>query len=203
MNTTTTELISVRVVTPTVTAPCDSAPYQQERNEIRGSDVDSQPAMTWDRFWQLIDLVGGPAATASCDHADEAYARLTDALALEPADRIIAFGERLAEALYRLDRRDIADRRPCCSDDGFLYARAAVVTAGRLAYESVLADPDRFADFEDEHGEQLLHVPEEAYEQATGEEWDHVTRYDYESCSNSDGWATGTGTDNPVAAHSI
>ncbi|WP_255360315.1 MULTISPECIES: hypothetical protein [Kitasatospora] len=32
--------------------------------------------------------------------------------------------------------------------------------------------------------ERLLYV----HEVATGEEWDHDTRYDYESCSNREGW---------------
>ncbi|MFD0273998.1 hypothetical protein ACFVHB_08785 [Kitasatospora sp. NPDC127111] len=38
------------------------------------------------------------------------------------------------------------------------------------------------------HCEELLSVHEEAYESATGEEWDRLTRDDYESCSNRDGW---------------
>lgn len=74
------------------------------------------------------------------------------------------------------------------SDDGFLYSRAAVVAVGREAYESVFGHPERFAPFTARRGEELLYVHEAAFEQVTGLEWDRPTRYDYESCSNKDGW---------------
>ncbi|MFF2950355.1 DUF4240 domain-containing protein [Kitasatospora sp. NPDC057965] len=162
--------------------------------------IDGAPAeLSWERFWQLIDLIGGEPAVAVCATFDAGCERLTEALAAGPVDEITGFGERLAEALYRLDREeygtqlaadpdDPSDRPLPLSDDSFLYGRAAVVAAGRAAYEQVLADPALFARHSFRSGEPLLHAPEEAYETATGEEWDHLTRYDYESCSNREGW---------------
>ncbi len=155
--------------------------------------------LPWERFWQLIDLIGGEPAVAVCATFDDGCERLTDALAAGPVEEIVGFGERFAEALYRLDREeygtrpavdpDDPDAEPVpLSDDGFLYARAAVVAAGRAAYERVLADPALFTAHSFRSGESLLYVHEEAYEAATGEEWDHDTRYDYESCSNRAGW---------------
>ncbi|MEE1782551.1 DUF4240 domain-containing protein [Streptomyces sp. SP17BM10] len=166
---------------------------------------DELPAMTWDRFWELVGTLGGPAVLERCDHLQEACERLSARLARGPADEITGFGERLAEALYRLDRAESGrlpvegaggpyDRQ---TDDHFLYARAAVVAAGREAYEGVLGRPERFAPYTALQAEELLYVHEEAYEAVTGEEWDHPTRYDYESCSNAEGWP---GPEHPAEA---
>lgn len=155
--------------------------------------------MTWERFWQLIEVLGGEAGIETCQDFAERCEHLTGILSREPVGRIVGFGERLAEALYRLDQADfgtlpvlgleLSDGSPLPqSDDGFLYARAAVVAAGRQAYESVFGSPEGFAPFTARQCEALLYVHEEAFEQVTGTEWDHLTRYDYESCSNADGW---------------
>ncbi|WP_329391619.1 DUF4240 domain-containing protein (plasmid) [Streptomyces sp. NBC_01351] len=157
------------------------------------------PVMTWERFWQLVEVLGGEAGTETCEDLEEACTRLTEVLSREPIEQIIGFGERLAEALYRLDQAafgtlpvlgiQLSDGSPLPqSDDGFLYARAAAVAAGRQAYESVFGHPERFARFTARGCEQLLYVHEEAFEHATGTEWDRLTRYDYESCANKDDW---------------
>lgn len=77
------------------------------------------------------------------------------------------------------------------SGDSFLYARAAVVAAGRATYEAVLHDPQVFAPYATDliWAESLLYVPDEAYRRHTGQEWDRNTRYSYESYSNTAGWA--------------
>ncbi|MYW03286.1 DUF4240 domain-containing protein [Streptomyces sp. SID3343] len=155
--------------------------------------------MTWERFWQLVEVFGGEADTETCKRFEEACARLTEILSREPVGQIIGFGERLAEALHRLDRADFGTlpvlgmERPDGSpfpqsDDSFLYSRAAVVAAGRQAYESVFGHPERFVPFTALQCEELLYVHEEAFEQVAGTEWDRLTLYDYESCSNKDGW---------------
>ncbi|MER5599396.1 DUF4240 domain-containing protein [Streptomyces sp. NPDC002265] len=76
------------------------------------------------------------------------------------------------------------------SSDGFLYARCAVVAAGQAVWESVFLDVDKFFPYTSAEcdGEWLLYVPDQAYELATGKEWDRSTRYCYESYSNKDGW---------------
>ncbi|MFD4393452.1 DUF4240 domain-containing protein [Kitasatospora sp. NPDC058478] len=169
-----------------------------------GSDVDGNlgldlPVMTWERFWQLIEVLGGGAGIETCEHLETACACLVEVLACEPLGQIIGFGERLAEALHRLDQEQfgtlpitgavLPDGSPFPqSSDHFLYARAAVVAAGRDVYESMFHDPERFAPFTARQCEPLLYVHEEAFEQVTGTEWDRLTRYDYESCSNADGW---------------
>ncbi|MFJ8039045.1 DUF4240 domain-containing protein [Kitasatospora sp. NPDC096147] len=158
------------------------------------------PAMSWDRFWQLIDRLGvAEDGRVACAELEAACAGLTETLAEEPVEQILGFGERLAEALYTLDRAEfgtlpVAGLRTGSgapfpqSDDSFLYSRAAVVAAGRHTYESVLGHPERFAPFTALQAEELLYVHEEAYERATGEEYDELTFHCYESCSNEAAW---------------
>ncbi|GJF33129.1 hypothetical protein KNE206_58290 [Kitasatospora sp. NE20-6] len=176
----------------------DRAADRPDPSAGAAADLDP-PVMTWERFWQLIEVLGGEDAVRTCERFEKACARLTEVLAGGSAGSIIGFGERLAEALHRLDRQDfgtlpVLGTEECGgsplpqSDDGFLYARAAVVAAGRRTYEGVFGHPERFAPFTAHGCELLLHVHEEAFEQVTGTAWDRLTRYDYESCSNEDGW---------------
>ncbi|MFI6944313.1 DUF4240 domain-containing protein [Streptomyces sp. NPDC050418] len=150
--------------------------------------------MTWADFWSLIDTLGGKADEPAC-------ARLVADLSRRPVPEIEGFAERLAEALYRLDQEKfgtlpvadltLPDGAPFPqSADVFLYTRCAVVAAGRSVWESVFFDVDRFAPYtaSEYDGESLLYVPDQAYELATGREWQRQTRYCYESYSNPDGW---------------
>ncbi|MFJ5937390.1 DUF4240 domain-containing protein [Streptomyces sp. NPDC093071] len=150
--------------------------------------------MTWADFWVLIATLDGKATQESCRH-------LAEELSRRPVPDIIGFAERHAEALYRLDQEkfgtlpviDLTDRDGSPfpqSSDTFLYARCAVVAAGRTVWESVFFDVDGFAPYTSTEydGEWLLYVPDQAYELATGEKWNRLTRYCYETCSNRDGW---------------
>ncbi|WTX01058.1 DUF4240 domain-containing protein (plasmid) [Streptomycetaceae bacterium NBC_01309] len=149
--------------------------------------------ITWDEFWSLISTLDGRAEQDRC-------ARLSEALARRPVHEITGFGERLAEALYRLDREEFGllpvtgmgspdDPFPQ-SADVFLYSRCAVVAAGRHAYDSVADHPLRFAPFTapELDGEWLLYVAPRAHQQTTGRAWDQRTRFCFESYSNRDGW---------------
>ncbi len=150
--------------------------------------------MTWADFWTLIDTLNGRADEGSCH-------RLTEQLSVRPVPEIEGFAERLSEALYRLDQEKfgllpVADLtlpggEPFPqSGDVFLYTRCAVVAAGRSVWESVFFDVDKFAPYtaSEYDGESLLYVPDQAYELATGQEWQRQTRYCYESYSNAAGW---------------
>ncbi|MFD9575354.1 DUF4240 domain-containing protein [Streptomyces sp. NPDC059982] len=146
--------------------------------------------MTWDEFWKLIGYLDG--------HADELHCvQLTAILAQRPAGEITEFGERLAEALYRLDQEQFKalpvtdpDRPRFQTDDHFLYARCAVVAAGREVYEGVLSTSAGFAPYTATamEGESLLYVASQAYLHVTGREWDMRTRYCVETRSNPEGW---------------
>jgi hypothetical protein len=58
--------------------------------------------------------------------------------------------------------------------DGFLFARAAVVAAGRETYQRVLTDPAQFAGERDSRAEALLFVAQRAYERAGDDYYEHV-----------------------------
>jgi hypothetical protein len=150
--------------------------------------------MTWADFWALIAVLNGRAAQADCG-------RLAEELSRRSVPDIIGFAERHAEALYRLDQEKFGtlpvanlttrDGGPFPqSADVFLYSRCAVVAAGQTAWESSFFDVNKFAPYTSSEydGERLLYVPDEAYELATGEEWNRSTRYSFESFSNRDGW---------------
>jgi len=123
-----------------------------------------------------------------------------DEAVLEPAlnmlvklgpEEIIAFEEILAKKLYDLDRRDIA--RACyggedeqISGDDFLYSRCVVVANGKEFFDQVMADPNEMPT--DMEFESLLYLGQNAYELATGKEWNHITKYSYETLSNTGGW---------------
>ncbi|OKJ56885.1 hypothetical protein AMK27_24600 [Streptomyces sp. CB02009] len=150
--------------------------------------------MTWVDFWALIATLDGVATEESCR-------RLAEQLSRRSVPDIIGFAERQAEALYRLDQEkfgtlpvvDLAARYDSPfpqSADVFLYTRCAVVAAGQAVWESVFFDVDKFAPYTSSEcdGEWLLYVPDKAYKLTTCKEWDHSTRYCFESYSNRDGW---------------
>ena len=148
--------------------------------------------LTRDDFWNLIATTGG-----SID--EESAEALSTRLALRPAEEIVQFADHLASLLYDLDSPTAAAQLVTdptagedpfeLSDDLFLYARCAVVAAGRDAYERVLADPTALAgEWPVFDGEFLITVAPTAYEMATGEEYDHEPPVSYETGSNSGLW---------------
>jgi Protein of unknown function (DUF4240) len=160
----------------------------------------------WERFWALIDLLDG-----SLDEAP--IRRLVDALAKLPSADIEAFDDRLHEAVHALDGPDwfaqpvtdpalteldlatlVAEVLAGGGDDalavdGFLFARAAVVAAGRETYQQVLAHPIQFAGERDSRAEALLFVAQRAYEQANDDYYEHVPPVDVVTGSNTALWA--------------
>lgn len=124
----------------------------------------------------------------------DALARLTSALAERPREDVVAFQERLALALFELDRR-VAARQPVrfsddpdddeplpLSDDSFLYLRAGVVARGQQVWQSVIADPSVLSTGVWDDGEDLLNVAEEVF-------GDYIdTDVSYETGSNERYW---------------
>lgn len=134
-----------------------------------------------EEFWPLVEGLGR-------DPGDEDFHRLTARLATRPEAEITGFEDRLARVLWALDTPAHFAAAGTCSGDGFLYARCAVVAAGRRAYERVLRRPAALERFADEEAEMLLYVAEQAYEQATGLLWEHETEVSYETGSNTVAW---------------
>lgn len=144
-----------------------------------------------EEFWALIALLDGQGVSVD---------RLVDELANGPRRRILRFDDALARALHNLDLHalavqpvsepdDAADEPAPLSDDGFVYARCALIVAGRQRYEQVLNDHSTFAGCWSTDGEALLDAAGEAWQRLTGEEWEHEPPVDIETGSNpAGGW---------------
>lgn len=143
-------------------------------------------------FWRLVDQLSGSASRRNIQ-------RLMSVLERRTPGEITGFADRLALLLYTLDRRTLADQPFADSEvkngpvlsgsaDAFLYARCAVVVAGRPTFERALNVETEFARAWDLGAERLLEVAPEAYRRATGHEWDHEETVSYETGSNSEGW---------------
>ena len=120
--------------------PCELPPPPLDPVAL---EVDAT-AMLADEFWGYIDLLGGTTDEAGME-------ALTSALAERDLDTIVAFDRRLTLSLYSLDfvcrydwyiANDPLDLG-YLGDDGFLYARADTVAAGRENFESALAEVTR------------------------------------------------------------
>jgi hypothetical protein len=145
-------------------------------------------------FWSLIDRLDWHAEGDD----DRVVAPLVKALSDLPDRDIAGFADHLARRLYALDGLAWAREsgpsiwhgdRDSLSVDGFLYARLAVVSAGRAAYEEVLADPSRMP--RDTEFESLLYVASTAYERKTGLDDDGSldSAVSFETFSNNEGWS--------------
>lgn len=148
--------------------------------------------MNSNEFWELIGTLGG-------DIDQQSATELSERLSARPAKEIRDFADQLASALYALDSSERADQpivdpsegdQPIpMSDDIFLYARCAVVAAGRTAWESAVAQPSAMAGSRPVYdGEWLLTVAPSAFEESAGTTWTHVSPVSYETGSNAAGW---------------
>ena len=161
--------------------------------------------MEWDRFWGLIGVLHGSVE-------DKAIEGLIAEVAEYSTSEIESFDDRLHEAVHALDGpawfdQPVTDPGLTAADlqaflaelesgggddtlrsDGFLFARAAVVAAGRRTYEEVLAEPALFAGERDSRAQRLLFVAQRAYEQRADDHYDHVPPVDVTTGSNSALW---------------
>jgi hypothetical protein len=149
--------------------------------------------MNEDTFWAIIVLFDWDKTGDD----DAVLAPAIDALASMDREAIYKFQDILSEKLYALDTRvhckacyagelDPDNGDDYFSADDFLYQRCVVVANGPDFYRSVLEDPTQMP--QGLEFEALLSLPLLAYEQKTGESYDHVSPVSYESFQNSIGW---------------
>lgn len=147
-------------------------------------------------FWHIV----GSNPVRAADDVRSALDRLTGRLGeLDPVD-LIRFARQLREALYGIDRRELAEipvvlrggfELPQTSDH-FLYARCACVLAGRDAYEASLEASSEFEGFVRpfaQAAEELLYLASSIYERKVGREMGIVSGLPVDSMSNVQGWA--------------
>ena len=137
-------------------------------------------------FWKVIALFDWDES--GDDDAVMEPAR--NALAKINIEGICAFDNILSEKLHALDTRahcracykgelDPDDGDDYISADDFLYSRCVAVANGRDFYESVLADPTEMP--QGMEFESILYLASSAFEEKTGESYEHVTPVDHES----------------------
>lgn len=126
-----------------------------------------------DRFWSLINSV----ADVSFD--DRAEALQTELKSLDP-DGLIAFDADYRRALAQAYRWDLWAAAYVinggCSDDGFDYFCDWLISKGRDAFETAVADPSslitvvrEIGDDEDADFEEFRYAVQDVYEEKTGD----------------------------------
>ena len=132
-------------------------------------------------FWKINETAAAESKSQGEDFAEEVAEKIRERLTAFPASEIVEFerisGEKL-DAAYSWNLWGAA-YLICggCSDDGFLYFRAWLLSRGKAVYERALADPDSLADLayanndpEDFECEALLYAARNAYEAVVGSE---------------------------------
>lgn len=147
-------------------------------------------------FWSII----GSNPAQSGDDVRSALDRVSGRLDGLDATDLVKFSEELREALYRIDRRELAEipvvsavglELPQTSDH-FLYARCACILGGRDAYDAVLGSTSEFTCFVRpffQAAEGLLYLAPSVYKKKFGSEMVAVGGFPIESMSNAQGWA--------------
>lgn len=161
--------------------------------------------MDEERFWELIEdawaaesevasrraaLVGGDGdreevAAIVQEACDVVVEELRTVLAELPKDELLAFDRILERKLYEIDREEIHEVTDG-SDDGFLYCRGFIVSAGREFYEAVDRDPSLA--IVDAECETMTYVSFHLFAERFGEAAWTRSEISRESGSNASGW---------------
>jgi hypothetical protein len=123
-------------------------------------------------FWALIDR----ARRDSVDDPEDLDNVLFRSLLKEPPERVQGFHEVLYSKLSAAYRWDLWGAAYLinggCSDDGFEYFRAWLISRGQSAYDAAIENPDSLADIASPDDvceyEAVCYVAWKAYKQITG-----------------------------------
>jgi hypothetical protein len=136
--------------------------------------------MRTDEFWAVIDRATADRPGSPADVAKRAVADLG---ARDP-EEIVAWGRHLDKVMAASYREDLWAAAYLinggCSDDGFDAFRGWLIAHGRTVVAGAVRDPDSLADLPavraaaqngaEFAAEDVLHIADEAYQQATGSE---------------------------------
>lgn len=138
--------------------------------------------MDRDEFWALIHEIRAVAADN-----EEMAEKLKARLEILAPDQVAAYETHLCACMDQLYTWDVWGAAYVmnggCSDDGFEYWRAMLISLGKEAFETALNDPDALADinFDDEEAnegewefEEFSYIAPEVYTEMTGHEMDVV-----------------------------
>ena len=147
-------------------------------------------AMLEDEFWKIIGLLDWEQKSRA-GILEPSVSYLTEL----SVDAIKGFEDILSEKLYRLDGQVYAENIGesvyqgegiAFSVDTFLYARCYVVACGQNVYQQVLNSPENMP--KDQTFEPLLGLASAAYQRKTGEKFDYIPAYIYETFANAAAW---------------
>jgi len=146
-------------------------------------------------FWSVI----GASPVHDASEVDSALEKISLRLDEMAPDALGRFAESLHEALFRIDRRELAEIPVYFSglefeqtSDHFLYARCACILAGEKIYGEVLESGAGFELFvapAQQGAECLLYLASEIYERKVGEQLNCQSFLPVESMSNVQGWS--------------
>lgn len=142
-------------------------------------------AMSEATFWEIIHTL----AWEKPEDNDAILQPAVQQLAQYSQTAILTFHDLLSEKLYLLDGKKFADNassQKSISADLFLYARCFVVASGKALYYQTLNNASRFP--KDMFFDDLLYLPEYAWTMKTGQVFNHLPKYMYETGFNSSGW---------------
>lgn len=141
-------------------------------------------------FWSIIALLDWKKSKD-----DDILHPAIQTLSTYSIANIKAFEDQLSWHLHQLDgeawakrtgRYAYKDEDHHFSVDLFLYARCYVVARGKKFYDTVRRSPQRMPKNQD--FEALLEVAQSAYELKTKKTWAYVSKWDYETFANGQGW---------------
>lgn len=149
--------------------------------------------MTTAAFWQIIDDSVAAAGTDQQAQIKFLHWKLKEL----PPEEIVAFeceyDTRRNEA-YTWDLWGAAYLiNGGCSDDGFEYFRAWLISRGRAVFEAALANPDTLAAHveagrDDYEFEAFLYLPRAVYKETTGKNADYKTGVEFKKEPDGEDW---------------
>jgi hypothetical protein len=127
------------------------------------------------KFWEIIEAGGRKSLADPESQLAAVHKQLLKLSGEEIRDFHRQFNQKLADA-YSWDLWGAAYLiNGGCSDDGFHYFRAWLISRGRTVYEAAVANPDTLAGLtdperDDYEFEDLWYASQLAYKESTGEE---------------------------------
>ncbi len=143
----------------------------------------------YDFFWETMEL---------CDWGyegddDKVLKPVIEYLSKQDDSIIFGFDDVMAELLYDLDTKKLADQcqkvDPYMNDDTFLYSRCVALINGPEYYKRVKNGKQK--DLWGMEFESLIYVPARAWglkHRSSVDEYPHLAPLNYETGSNKDGW---------------
>ena len=141
-------------------------------------------------FWEVMDLLNWKKE----GNDEKVIAPVVKYLSKQSDDFIFAFEEQMAEYLYAIDSKKLAEDYTkgadgFFSDDGFLYSRCVAIVNGEKYYNAIKnGEMELNGDLE---FESILYVSQAAWakkHKCKQEDFPYISKTSYESGSNKDLW---------------